>query len=147
MKEKESQLVYRIIEYGIKNEICVKKKLFTDLNLTDVQQNYFDQVLASHRTDLTNPNNIMVLYHTGQSQNKDDWQFRLTPSAMFHYNDYVELKEARINAKSGRNFAIGALIVSLISVAISTVQTYYTIKIPAATEIKKVSPPSDNLGI
>jgi len=105
MNEKQN-LIYRIIEYGIHNEIIVKQKLIEALQISDIDEQYIENVLQVIFPEDVNPNHIMVRVSDSAAPTAPrTWQFRILPNAIFQYNDYLEIKAARESAEFARNQA------------------------------------------
>jgi hypothetical protein len=129
---KEQPLEYRIIEYGITHGILVPKKFYAELAISDVDQRYVEGVLMSSRMDRVEPNQIMILVSESSSADKKEWQYRVAPTALFHYNDYLELIAAHESAMEAKRLSWIAIWISLgvgaLSVVISSFQLYYQLR-------------------
>jgi hypothetical protein len=125
MNNKSTQLVHRIIEYGInKEEIIVKQKLLEALQLSDIDEQYLNTVLLTNETFNINPNHIMVRVSDSSSANHRDWQYRILPTAINSYYEYMELQEARKNATDAKTYSILAIIISTISLILGFAQAF-----------------------
>ena len=117
MNSSKQNVIYRIIEYGlndsrVKDGVMVRGKLIEDCQLTDFDQIYLNNVLACNDEKLLNANHILIRFHTGHSTDAKDWQYKLLPTAIFQYNDYLEIKAAREAAKESKKLAWIAIIFS-----------------------------------
>lgn len=65
--------------------------------------------------------NILSQPTIGVSNNLDDVKFSLSSDALFQYLEYVELKEARANSVSAKNYSILAILIALLSLLVSGV--------------------------
>jgi hypothetical protein len=92
------------------------------LQISDIDQNFVKDYLEFNGLGQITTNHIIARTNMGASQNPKDWQYRLLPSAIDSYYDYLELKEARKNAKDAKWFSIAALIVSVLSLLVAVFQ-------------------------
>ncbi len=125
--KKEDDLVYRIIDFGLniaKDNVIVKQELITRLQISDLEQNFIKQVLEvnDQAHEPINQNHIMIRVNTGGSSNDRDWQYRILPTALNSYHEYIELKEARRNAVDARKYSICAVILAALSLLAAFIQ-------------------------
>ncbi len=88
-----------------------------DLSLTKTEIKYLQKLCSNSRGD--SPNDLLLLF---MSKNKEGEQiidqkeyiYRLAPNAIFQYLEYIELQEARKNAKQAKTYSITAIIIALL---------------------------------
>src|SRR6478752_3185772 len=103
----ERHLIYRIIEYGKKVQFFSYLQLKRDLALTEEEDGYVYNTMV-HWQDDVNPNHLMSIvrnaYHDKDHHRAGDVNYTssilaLLPTAIFQYNDYLEIVEARKSAQ------------------------------------------------
>lgn len=125
-------LIFRVIEYGMKHQYFTLLELYRDLNLSENDRDYVWNVLTGNRTVASQYDHILAVakYNDSKGVFRDvaveDDTFALIPSTIFNYMDYLELVEARENAKQARETANKAhrtsIAAIIISIAIGLVQ-------------------------
>lgn len=114
-------LVYRIIEYGIDKKSFSMLQMKEDLKLTDDDQNYILTIWLRGGTADSNPNHIIVSYQS-------DKDCRILPAAVFHYNDYLEIVEARKSAQHAKKLSWYAIWISSCLAVIQIVIGYFQLR-------------------
>jgi hypothetical protein len=120
-------IIYKIIKYGIDNKIVVKRELFESLNLDDEQQAYFSNVLKADSKSTANINNLYVEYSRSSSPDPLDFQYMLTPSALMHYHEYVELIDAKKASADAKRQSIMATMIAVAALLLSFVQVFFDV--------------------
>ena len=128
----KKNLVFRIIEYGLKHPKFTVNALQKDLDLNKFEFLFLKNNLFSIGGN-QNPNHIIATErdYFKESQKHianpldridlNDYDCRLLPTAIFSYVDWLEIKEARKSATTSKFLAILAI---AISIAIPMVQDY-----------------------
>ena len=98
------------------------------LKLSEIDKTYVWQSLrCSHTYSTQNPNHILVAVQGNPNEANKKCKrvhYSLLPSAIISYVDYLEIVEARRNAKNG--FIISLLAIG-ISIIIEAAQIYYQV--------------------
>lgn len=126
---KHEQLVFKVIEYGMKRQYFTFSQLVRDLNLPENDKTYLWQSLTcSKGFETQNPNHILITIQHGHEQvrklSAKDYLYTVLPTAIVSYVDYLEIVEARKNSRQA--FVISLLAIG-ISIAIGAVQIYYQV--------------------
>ncbi len=113
----ERNLIYGIIEYGKEKNVFTIEELKSSLKLSDDDLTYVKHTLW-HQRGITpsDPNHIIVTssdrFRT-DTYAKMDEPCRLLPSALFQYNDYLEIIEARKSAQEAKRLSWYAIWISI----------------------------------
>jgi hypothetical protein len=122
MESSEQNLTYRIIELMKDKGDIEYWWLCEQMNLTGAEQHYLFNVLACHHADRVMPHHIIVVVAIINASDHRLNNYALLPTALFSYNDYLELKASRAAAVEARKYAIWALLVSGISTILTALQ-------------------------
>jgi len=117
MDLKEQNLVLRIIQYSINKDSLTMRELIRDLKLDEFNQRYVQLFLLGTHNGM-NSNHILgeVVRDVFQGTaivNHLDYRYKLLPSAVFQYVDYLEIKEARKNARQAFILSVIAILLAL----------------------------------
>jgi hypothetical protein len=108
----EHDLVIRIIKHCLGKPSLPKSQIFLELDIDQNSQQYVERYLLNNE-----PNNVLPNHILGRMVQANDHlqhQYKLLPTAIFQYVDYLEIKEARKNSKQAFWLSILAIILSVV---------------------------------
>jgi hypothetical protein len=117
----EQELIYRVINYAKGRGDFVKQHLFNDLQLSPEDINYLEKFAFAHDHSNLLPNTLFLRTNTTNATGHMQYIFRVVPTALFHYNDYLELKAARKASNEARLYAIAAIIISILAIIVQVI--------------------------
>lgn len=116
----------RMIEYTIKQKdgIAVMQKLIEALQVSDIDEQYMRSVLLNYCQNEIRADNILIRVSTGSSDNHRDWLYRVLPTALDRYYEYIELQESRQASVDAKKQAMWATIIAIAALIISGAQLF-----------------------
>lgn len=112
MDLKEKNLVLKIIEYSINKDSVTTIEIYKDLKLNEFNQKYVQLYLLATHPSITSNHKLGEVDRVN-IQNPNDYRYKLLPSAVFQYIDYLEIKEARKNARQAFILSVIAILLAL----------------------------------
>ena len=118
-----NHLIFRIVEYGLRQEYFTINQLAKDLNLRgdSNEVKYLTNTLVSRSNASDNINHLIVRVRIVQGEKEDDWIYTLLPNAIIQYVDYLEITEARKMANDANRNSAAALSIAVVSILIGIV--------------------------
>lgn len=124
-------MLLRVIELGIKHPDGFTYSDIIDngeLRLTSWEKEILDRYFTNAFRNLQGANSlrpadaetIFLVLKTGENPHTNNsWLYTINLDTHFKYIDYLELREARENAKEARKLASWAILVSVIAIVVS----------------------------
>ncbi len=118
----EKHLIYRIIEYGQKEQFFTYPQLKAELNLSPDEDGYVYNTMIHWDNEATANHLIAIVkrnFYTGSSGHSlpviDNQKsiLGLLPTAIFQYNDYLEIIQARKSAQEAKRLSWYAIWISI----------------------------------
>jgi hypothetical protein len=123
----ESNLIYKIVKYGVYKEQFTVKDLSNDLNLSQLEQSFVVNFLLCINSNSASNYIMCTLSNYPENHRYDNFYrdslitspCRLLPDYLFKYVDYLEIKEARENSIKAHRQALKANRNSIIAIVIT----------------------------
>jgi hypothetical protein len=121
-----NNLIVRVTEYGLKCQRFKLTDLKRDLNLSVEDFNFVRDTLTQLNQKYTdNPNHILVGaeldYFNTTTVNVEKSTYSLLPTAFYNYVDYLEIKQARIQANEAKKQSMIAIRISVAAIIVTVV--------------------------
>lgn len=118
----EAHLVFRVIKYGMNHQYFTLTQMFEEMKLGLLDKKFITDTLISRSPSHSeNINHLLII-----TQNEvlvetkiEDYSFTLLPNAIIQYTDYLEIVEARENAKDAKQQSLIALQFSAASLIVA----------------------------
>lgn len=114
----------RIIKYVNKHHRVTLFQIQETLILDEADMSFLSSCVVRAGQGTNSPNDILQFVSRPKSnQASGDYrgdEYQLTPSAVFSYNDYMELQAARRQSAEAKHFSLIAIQLSLASLVIGT---------------------------
>jgi hypothetical protein len=129
MERKERNLILKITDYADGKRRFTLEKLYQDLHIEDSDKEFIESTLVARSSTTDNPNHLFAIVRsftpipnatTQVDAFRRGHEFALLPQAFYNYVDYIEIVEARNNAKEAKHFSIMALLIAVASLVIGT---------------------------
>lgn len=127
-KKKKKDLLIRALKYSYNTQKFTMKDITEALNLNKEEKDYIFEYVRSG-----GDHSVKQLFQTrekfSEEEEKDNtgyypYYLRLTPQAIFHYLEYVELVNAKKNARWSTFLSIIAISLAAITVAFTLYEKY-----------------------
>lgn len=117
----ERNLILKVSKYGAEHSIFVYTDMKDALQLTSSDDEFLRKTCIKFNGEVTSgPNHLLVEVVVLHSNSFMSSSFRLLPTALYNYVDYMEIKEARRQAREAKFQSSLALMIAVGSLVIGS---------------------------